>query len=144
MPEVLFVTGGCCGIGQELARQFVERYPGCKLAIFNRTANNAALVKLEALAGHGNVAFYCVDVSDFDALREAPESGYTNLEAVPVAVGDVFAVRSRRDPAFGNVRCRRFAKMEILAIDMGEGTVTFRHLRNPNCEKRTLVPGAEE
>ncbi len=81
---------------------------------------------------------------DFDALREAPEDGYTNLEAVPIAVGDVFAVRSRRDPAFGNVRCRRFAKLEILALDTTEGTVSFRHLRNPNCEKRTLVPGAEE
>ena len=71
MPEVLFVTGGCSGIGQELARQFVERYPGCKLAIFNRSANNSSLVKLEALAGHGNVVFYSVDVSDFEALREA-------------------------------------------------------------------------
>ena len=81
---------------------------------------------------------------DFDALREAPEDGYTNLESVPIAVGDVFAVRSRRDPAFGTVRCRRFAKIEILEIDMTAGTVSFEHLRNPNCEKRTLVPGAEE
>lgn len=81
---------------------------------------------------------------DYDALREAPEEGYTNLESVPIAVGDVFAVRSRRDPAFGSVRCRRFAKLEILAIDVTEGTMSFRHLRNPNCEKRTLVPGAEE
>ena len=37
----------------------------------------------------------------FDALREAPENGYTNLDALPVALGDVFAVQSRRDPAFG-------------------------------------------
>ena len=80
----------------------------------------------------------------FEQVREAPEEGYTNLEAVPVAVGDVFIMRSRRDPAFGNVRCRRHGKLEVLAIDMAEGTVSFRHLVNPNCEKRTLVPGAEE
>lgn len=80
----------------------------------------------------------------FEALTEAPEGGYVRLESVPVAVGDVFAGRSRRDPALGNIRCRRFAKIEILAIDAGEGTVSFRHLVNPNCEKRTLVPGAEE
>ena len=80
----------------------------------------------------------------FDDLREAPEAGYVQLDSVPVAVGDVFAARSRRDPVFGSVRCRHFAKLEILEIDAGERTVSFRHLVNPNCEKRTLVPGAEE
>jgi len=80
----------------------------------------------------------------FDALIEAPENGYTHLDSLPVAAGDVFAVRSRRDPAFGSVRCRRFAKVEVLEIDVQEGTMSFRHLVNPNCEKRKLVPGAEE
>jgi hypothetical protein len=80
----------------------------------------------------------------FDDLTEAPEEGYTQLESVPVTVGDVFAARSRRDPAFGSVRCRHFAKVEILDIDAGGGTVLFRHLVNPNCEKRKLVLGAEE
>ena len=83
-------------------------------------------------------------VQTFDALLEAPESGYTNLESLPVAVGDVFAVQSRRDPAFGSLRCRRFAKVEIGAIDPMEGTISFIHLVNPNCEKRKLVAGAEE
>jgi len=81
---------------------------------------------------------------DFDALVEAPEGGYERFESVPVSVGDVFAARSRRDPAFGSVRCRHFAKLEILEIDVDEGTVSFQHLVNPNCEKRKLVPGAEE
>jgi len=80
----------------------------------------------------------------FDALREAPENGYTNLDSLQVAMGDVFAVQSRRDPAFGNLRCRRFAKVEIQAIDPMEGTISFIHLVNPNCEKRKLVPGAED
>lgn len=79
----------------------------------------------------------------FEELDEAPESGYVQLESVPVAAGDVFAARSRRDPAFGSIRCRHFAKVEILDVDTGEGTISFRHLVNPNCEKRTLVPGAE-
>lgn len=80
----------------------------------------------------------------FDDLVEAPENGYVQFDSVPLAVGDVFAARSRRDPAFGTLRCRRFAKMEVLGIDAEAGTVTLRSLTNPNCEKRTLVPGAEE
>ncbi|MBT8478484.1 MAG: hypothetical protein KJO06_06175 [Gemmatimonadetes bacterium] len=80
----------------------------------------------------------------FDDLLEAPEDGYVQLESVPVAVGDVFAARSRRDPALGNLRCRRYAKVEILDVDTVERTVSFRHLVNPNCEQRKLVPGAED
>lgn len=80
----------------------------------------------------------------FEQLREAPEVGYVQLDSVPVAVGDVFAARSRRNPAFGSVRCRQFAKIEVLEIDADEGTVSLLHLVNPNCEKRTLVPGAED
>lgn len=80
----------------------------------------------------------------YDGLEEAPEGGYETLLPVFIRPGDVMAVRSRRDPAFGNVRCRRFAKVEILEIDAVGNTATFRYLVNPNCERRTLVPGAEE
>jgi hypothetical protein len=80
----------------------------------------------------------------FEDLRTAPESGYTTDEPVSIGGGDVLAIQSRRDPVFASVRCRRFAKIEVLSIDAGEGVLTLRHLVNPNCEKRTLVPGAEE
>lgn len=80
----------------------------------------------------------------FDGLQTAPEDGYTTSSAVAVEVGDVLAMQSRRDPSFGSIRCRRYGKMEILSVDLAESTVTFRHLINPNCEQRTLVPGAEE
>ena len=80
----------------------------------------------------------------FEQLTQAPEAGYVRLDSVPVAVGDVFAARSRRNPAFGSIRCRQFAKIEVLEIDPDAGTVSLLHLVNPNCEKRTLVPGAEE
>lgn len=81
---------------------------------------------------------------EFDAVREAPESGYTKIDPVPISVGDVIAVQSRRDPSYGSIRCRRYGKIEIMALDTSAGTLTFRHLVNPNCEKRNLVPGAEE
>lgn len=82
--------------------------------------------------------------TEFDSVREAPEGGYTTLESVAIEVGDVFAVQSRRDPTYGSIRCRRYGKIEILELNASEGSLTLRHLVNPNCEKRTLVPGAEE
>jgi hypothetical protein len=76
----------------------------------------------------------------FDRLRSAPESGYVTSGLVPVAAGQVFALRSRRDPGYGNVRCRYYGKMQIDAIDVSAGTLDLSFIVNPNCEKRQLVP----
>lgn len=76
----------------------------------------------------------------FEELTVAPSDGYITDEPVPIKVGDVLAGRSRRDPTF-SVRCLRYGKFEVLAIDAGTGTVTLLHLVNPNCEQTSLVPG---
>lgn len=105
---------------------------------------SATLWPRAAIVGDGEDAgLRLVDVP-FDEFNEAPEVGYTTRESLPVSVGDVFAVRSRRDPVYGSIRCRRFGKIEVLAIDAAEGTLTFEFLINPNCERRFLVAGATE
>lgn len=76
--------------------------------------------------------------SDFEALGEAPEGGYSTSSAVPVQEGDVLAGRSRRDP------CRQFMKMEVLSVDAADGVLTFRHLVNPACGRRNLVAGSSQ
>jgi len=79
----------------------------------------------------------------FDVVTEAPEDGYIIEEPVPISTGDVFIVRSRSDQAFGNLRCRRYGKFSVDAIDSDLGTLTFSHIVNPNCENRTLDAGGE-
>jgi hypothetical protein len=79
----------------------------------------------------------------FEGLTEAPEEPYVRDAPVAIQVGDVLAVVSRKDPSFGSVRCRHFAKLEILDIDLPNLAMTFRYLVNPNCEKRRLTPGGE-
>jgi len=78
----------------------------------------------------------------FDEIQSAPITGYNRMRAVPIEVGDVLVMQSQRDAILEPTRCRRYGKMEILAIDAAAGTVTFKHLINPNCENRNLVPGA--
>lgn len=78
--------------------------------------------------------------ASFEGLAVAPAEGYEVAVPLSIAVGDVLAMVSRRDPT-GGFRCRRFGKLEVLAIDPEARTVTFRHLINPNCESRGLVPG---
>jgi len=76
----------------------------------------------------------------FDAVMEDPMTGYVKDAPVPVAVGDVLAVVSRRNPAFTTLRCRVFAKIEIEAIDLAAGTMKLRHFINPNCEDPSFIP----
>lgn len=80
----------------------------------------------------------------FGALSEAPLDGYVTAEPVPVDSGEVYAVRSRPDPTVRATTCRRYGKIEVTSVDPEDGTVTFRHLVNPNCEQRDLTPGGEE
>ena len=77
----------------------------------------------------------------FEEVTIAPEEGYVQEEAVAIAVGDVFVARSRKDPSFGSLRCRYYGKFEVVTVDAESGSVTLRHLINPNCERRGLEPG---
>lgn len=94
-----------------------------------------------AVTGEPRDAALQVVEASFEDLREAPERGYDPAEPVSIVDGDVVAMVSRNDAGAG-IRCRRFGKLEVLEIDSEVGTITFRYLINPNCELRTLVPGA--
>lgn len=121
-----------------------DLFPGWDFLFEVRPDGNPVLWPRSAIAEEDSDAGLQLVGQTFDGLTSAPEDGYVLLEPVAIDSGDVLAVRSRRDPAFGSVRCRRFGKLEVMALEEAEGTMTFRFLVNPNCEKRTLVPGAEE
>lgn len=93
------------------------------------------------VSGDSNAGLAPVDVG-FDALEEAPESGYRTNEPVAADSGAVYAVRSRQDPRLG-LTCRRFAKIRVTSVNTEAGTVTFDHLVNPNCQSRNLLPGEQ-
>ena len=77
----------------------------------------------------------------FDDLTRAPSSGYVAEEPLPISVGDVVAAVTRQEPGV-SIRCRHFAKLEVLAIDTEAETMRFRYLVNPNCEVRSVEAGA--
>jgi hypothetical protein len=71
----------------------------------------------------------------FDQLTQAPRDGYVTDELIPLRLGWVYAVRTRRD--FRG--CNMFGKFEVVAMDPA-GTVEIRTIRNPLCNDRNLVP----
>lgn len=101
----------------------------------------AELRPRNAVVEDGSDAGLQISELAFDDVDEAPEGGYTTDAPVTVAEDDVLVGRSRQDPAFG-INCRHFFKLEVTSVDAAAGTLTLRHLTNPACERRNLVPGS--
>lgn len=74
----------------------------------------------------------------FDAITIAESNGYLTRDTIPVAVGNVFFVRSR--VVCTSLGVPQYAKLEILAFP-DSVTVRFRVLTDNNCGYRGLQPG---
>ena len=72
----------------------------------------------------------------FDAIEAAPSNGYVTDEAVPVAVGERYIVRSRVTCTIG---VPVYAKVEIIGLE--GNSVILKVLANENCGYRGLEPG---
>jgi hypothetical protein len=74
----------------------------------------------------------------FEAITTPPSDGYITDDAVPIAPGQRFVVRSR---ITCNIGVPKYAKLEILEFNTAERLVSFRVLVNDNCGFRSLEPG---
>ena len=72
----------------------------------------------------------------FDEIDAAPSNGYITDEPVPIALGEVYIVRSRVVCSIG---VPIYAKVEI--IDLADNSLTLKVLANTNCGYRELLPG---
>lgn len=65
---------------------------------------------------------------------------YVSDEPVVVAQGNVYVVRTNRSPGSFGRTCSYYSKVEAVDIDPVGGTLVFRHVTNPVCNDRDLVP----
>ena len=72
----------------------------------------------------------------FDEIEAAPSNGYLTEEAVPVAVGEVYIVRSR---VVCNLGVPLYAKVEIIGLE--DNSLVLKVLSNVTCGYRGLEPG---
>lgn len=100
-------------------------------------------------------AFYKIDSEariavfenmSFDQVLKAPEDTavYLSDVSIPMRLGNTYVIQTHlgRDQ-FGQ-RCRFFAKMAPLVVDVAQGTLEFVFDRNPLCEDLDLVPPPRE
>ena len=75
-------------------------------------------------------------------VTEAPSDSlrYVSDQPVPIEFGNVYVVKTNRSPGSFGRSCRYHAKLEAVDIDPIGGTLTFRHVTNPVCNDRDLIP----
>jgi hypothetical protein len=72
----------------------------------------------------------------FDDIEAAPSNGYVTEEAVPVALGERYIVRSRVTCTIG---VPFYAKVEVIGLE--DNSLILKVLANANCGYRGLEPG---
>lgn len=77
----------------------------------------------------------------FNELLEAPRdpAAYVTDSPVPLIEGGVYVVRTRRTICV-TTTAPRYAKVQVLELDLEEGSALFKVVRNPNCNDRSFVP----
>lgn len=78
----------------------------------------------------------------FDDLRKAPRDTtlYVTDEPVPVTVGNLYVIRSRRAPGIYGTICTYFGKLMPLEEDLESQSVKFMFDMSPVCNDRKLYP----
>ncbi|MGB1778251.1 MAG: hypothetical protein ACPHQP_01730 [Longimicrobiales bacterium] len=83
-----------------------------------------------------------IENTRLEDVTQAPSDSlrYVSDRPVPVEFGNVYVVKTNRSPGSFGRSCRYHAKLEAVDIDPVGGTFVFRHVTNPVCNDRDLVP----
>ncbi len=78
----------------------------------------------------------------YEAVTEAPRTGYNENDALPVQAGDVIAIRSEISRVcLGQLTPFIYARMQIVHIDAEERSFEVQMRSNPNCGFRSFEEG---
>lgn len=108
--------------------------------LFRIESGTPELLAFSAIADSLSEAGLIKSTQAFEDVTDAPEDGYENRNPIPVAIGDVLIVRSRRNRTSIFI-CSQYMKLEVVDVDLPGGTLMFRYLRNPNCGDTVLEAG---
>lgn len=95
-----------------------------------------------ALGVNGTARIATIGGMALEDVTEAPADTlvYVANTPVPLAMGTIYIVKTNRQPGNFGSSCVYYAKLEPVILDVAGGTLTFRHVTNPVCNSRDLVP----
>jgi len=109
--------------------------------IFNIDGAGRALLLPTGAVGLGKQSAILVQSTSFDAVTDAPTSGYADSTAVEIDSGTVAVIRSRPTQCSFGAIVFLYAKIEVLKIDRVARRLDFQILADLNCGYRELRPG---
>ncbi|HJU88440.1 MAG TPA: hypothetical protein VJ672_03565 [Gemmatimonadaceae bacterium] len=80
----------------------------------------------------------------FDAINEAPVSGYNESDIVTAAPGEVYLIRAFPSACSLNIRPFVYSKIVLDSVNVANRTIHFRITANPNCGFRSFAEGRPE
>jgi hypothetical protein len=109
--------------------------------VFNIDSAGHAVLLPTGAVGLGKQSGIRLESTTFDAITDAPTSGYADSTAEQVDLGTVAVIRSRPTQCpFGPV-VYQYAKLQVLQMDSLARTISFQILVDQNCGYRGLQPG---
>jgi len=80
------VTGGASGIGRAACLRLAEE--GCRLGVFDLNEAGAEETVQQIVAAGGRASAHCVDIADFDAVKQGVESLQADTGAIDILVNN--------------------------------------------------------
>ena len=79
---------------------------------------------------------------EYHDVKRAPSDTtlYIGDRPVPVELGNVYVIRTRREAGIYGTSCLYYGKLEPLAKDPDQESVTFQFDVSPVCNSRKLIP----
>jgi len=80
------VTGGASGIGRATCLRLAEE--GCSLGVFDLNGDGAKETVQQIVAAGGRASAHCVDIADFDAVKQGVESLQADTGTIDILVNN--------------------------------------------------------
>jgi len=109
--------------------------------VFNLDTAGHALLLPTGAVGLAKQSGIRIESTTFDAIGDAPTSGYADSTGQQMAVGTVAVIRSRPTQCSFGAVVYQYAKLQVLDIDSIARQIKFQILVDQNCGYRSLQPG---
>lgn len=108
----------------------------------DRQGGSMVLLPPQALGVTSRAGIAPMPGVSFEDLREAPSDTtlYITREAVPLAVGNTYAIRTHEQRGRFGQFCTYYGKLEVMSLRPEDGVLIFRHDTSPECNSRRLIP----
>lgn len=145
-PDLLGLPSAYNGVPFQQPLVIVETGAAWDFALAEQNGEFVMLPRKATQPEDTTAALATIGDVTLDEVTEAPPNSEFVTDPVPIEIGTVYVLRTRRASCsqFTSLSGPRFGKLKAIAVDAEEGTFEFETVVNPQCNDRELVPPDDE